>query len=72
MQLSEVDISAITFHTKSRDDIPRQLKALQYIWTNLDLRNQVFQVLDTMTSTDKNNGRPSMEFSYRIQPLGNM
>ena len=58
MQLGEVDISAITFDAKSRDDIPRLLKALQHIWTNLELRNQVFQVLDTMTSTDKNNGRP--------------
>ncbi|WP_051785708.1 hypothetical protein [Endozoicomonas numazuensis] len=62
MQLGEVDISAITFDAKSRDDIPRLLKALHYIWTNLELRNQVFQVLDTMTSTDKNKGRSGMEF----------
>ena len=53
---------AITFDAKSRDDIPRLLRALQHIWTNLELRNQVFQVLDTMTSTDKKNGRPGMAF----------
>ena len=53
MQLGEIDISAITFDAKSRDDIPRLLRALQHIWTNLELRNQVFQVLATMTSTDK-------------------
>ncbi|WP_422137146.1 MULTISPECIES: hypothetical protein [unclassified Endozoicomonas] len=34
MQLGEVDISAITFNLRSRDDIPRLLLALQYIWTN--------------------------------------
>ena len=57
MQLGEVNISSITFNSKSRDDIPRLLKALQHIWTNLELRNQVFQVLETMISADKNNGR---------------
>ena len=71
MQLGEVDISAITFDAKSRDDIPRLLRALQHIWTNLELRKQVFQVLDTMTSTDKNNGRPGMEF-WKILVLGTL
>ncbi|MGB1270944.1 MAG: ISNCY family transposase [Endozoicomonas sp.] len=71
MQLGEVDISAITFNARSRDDIPRLLRALQYIWTNLELRNQVFQVLDTMTSADKNNGRPGMEY-WKILVLGSL
>ncbi len=71
MQLGEVDISAITFDAKSRDDIPRLLRALQLIWTNIELRNQVFQVLDTMTTTDQNNGRPGMEF-WKILVLGTL
>ena len=71
MQLGEIDISAITFDAKSRDDIPRLLRALQHIWTNLELRNQVFQVLATMTSTDKKNGRPGMEF-WKILVFGTL
>ena len=71
MQLGEIDISAITFDAKSRDDIPRLLRALQHIWTNLELRNQVFQVLDTMTSTDKKNGRPGMEL-WKILVFGTL
>ncbi len=67
MQLGEVDISAITFDAKSRDDILRLLRALQLIWINIELRNQVFQVLDTMTTTDQNNGRPGMEFWTRLR-----
>ena len=51
MQLGEVDISTVTFNPKSRDDIPRLLRALQYIWTDLELRNQVFKVLETMVVT---------------------
>ena len=46
MQLGEVDISTITSNLKSRDDIPRLLLALQYIWTNIELRNQVIKVLE--------------------------
>ena len=71
MQLGEVDISDITFDAKSRDDIPRLLRALQHIWTNIELRSQVFQVLDTMTNTDKGNGRPGMGF-WKILVLGTL
>ena len=45
MQLGQIDISAITFDAKSRDDMLRLLRVLQHIWTNLELRNQVFGYL---------------------------
>ncbi|WP_422133767.1 MULTISPECIES: hypothetical protein [unclassified Endozoicomonas] len=61
MQLGEVDISAITFNLRSRDDTPRLLLALQYIWTNIELRNQVFHVLQGMIAADQGNGRPGMD-----------
>ena len=61
MQLGEVDISAITFNPKSRDDIPRLLYALQHIYTTVALRNQVFKALESMIPTDRNNGRPGMD-----------
>ncbi len=69
MQLGEVDISAITFNLKSRDDIPRLLLALQCLWTNIDLRNQVLNVLEGMISADRNNGRPGMNL-WRILVFG--
>ena len=69
MQLGEVDISAITFNLRSRDDIPRLLLALQHIWTNIELRNQVFQLLENMISADHSNGRPGMDL-WRILVFG--
>nr|WP_245673394.1 ISNCY family transposase [Endozoicomonas ascidiicola] len=60
MQLGEVDISAVTFNPKSRDDIPRLLRGLQHIYVNPELRQQVFDVLETMIPSSRNNGRPGM------------
>ena len=68
MQLGEIDISAITFDAKSRDDIPRLLRALQHIWTNLELRNRVFQALDSMTTTNKKMGLSALFVSAKIVP----
>jgi hypothetical protein len=71
MQLGKVDISAITFNPKSRDDIPRLLRALQHIYTDLRLRNQVFQALESMISVDRRNGRPGMNL-WRILVFGTL
>ncbi len=71
MQLGEVDISAITFNPKSRDDIPRLLRGLQYIWTTPELRNQVFQVLEHMIPASRNNGRPGMDL-WKILVFGTL
>lgn len=72
MQLGEVDISTVTFNPKSRDDIPRLLRALQYIWTDLELRNQVFKVLETMVpAANRNNGRPGMDL-WKILVFGTL
>ncbi|WP_244886736.1 ISNCY family transposase [Endozoicomonas montiporae] len=61
MQLGEVDISAITFNPKSRDDIPRLLRGLQHIWITPELRHRVFQVLENMIPASRHNGRPGMD-----------
>ena len=71
MQLGEVDISAVTFNPKSRDDIPRLLRALQHIWTDLELRTQVLKVLETAISANHNNGRPGMDL-WRILVFGTL
>ena len=71
MQLAEVDISAITFNPKSRDDIPRLLRALQHIYTDLRLRNQVFQALESMISVDRRYGHPGINL-WRILVFGTL
>ena len=63
MQIGEVDISQIKFDPRSRDDIPKILKGLQYIYVNLDLREKIFALLEREIApkVDKCNGRPGME-----------
>ncbi len=62
MQIGEVDISQIRFNPKSRDDIPRILKGLQYLYMDVELRSKIFQLLEEEISpkVDKRNGRPGM------------
>lgn len=62
MQIGEVDISAITFDPRSRDDIPKILRGLQHIYTDLPLREALFQLLDVKIAptVNKGNGRPGM------------
>ena len=63
MQMGEVDISKIKFDPKSRDDIPKILKGLQHLYMNLELREQIFALLEKEIApkVDKRNGRPGME-----------
>jgi len=45
LKFGEQDISAIELDPKSRDDIPRILRGLQYIYTTAELREEVFAIL---------------------------
>jgi hypothetical protein len=62
MQIGEVDISAITFDRRSRDDIPKILRGLQHLYTDLPLREELFRMLETKIAptVDEGNGRPGM------------
>lgn len=62
MQIGEVDISAITFDPRSRDDIPKILRGLQHIYTDVPLRKKLFHLLEAKIApaVDKGNGRPGM------------
>jgi IS5 family transposase len=73
MQIGEVDISQIKFDPKSRDDIPRILRGLQYVYTNAALRKEIFQLLADKIApeVDKGNGRPGMTL-WRILVCGVM
>jgi len=59
---SAIPIYDIKFDLQSRDDIPQVLRGLQYIYTNLETRQAVFDILETIIppEIDKNNGRPGM------------
>lgn len=63
MRIGEVDIAQIKFDARSRDDIPKILKGLQYLYLNLPLRTQIFHLLETELApkVNKRNGRPGME-----------
>ena len=69
--LGQVDIATITFDPRSRDEIPKVLRGLQYIYCTPDVRAQVFEVLKEMVpvGVDMNNGRPGMDL-WKILVLG--
>jgi len=77
MLFGQIDISAITFDPKSRDDIPKLLRGLQGIYTDIELRQRVFAILEEVRPNRKNgtgkadmhNGRPGME-QWTILVLG--
>ena len=78
MTLGEQSIKDIKFNPKSRDDIPKILKGLQYIYITPEIREEVFLVLQEIIPTskkDKNRkadpkkGRKGME-QWRILVLG--
>ena len=45
-KLGVIDISEIKIDMTSRDEVPRVLLGLQFIYVNIDLRHQVFNILD--------------------------
>jgi IS5 family transposase len=77
MELGEVDIGAIEISTKSRDDIPRLLRGLQYIYTTDEVRERVFEILaevvpqraDGEGAVSTETGRPGMS-QWQILVLG--
>lgn len=70
-EIGEVDIAKIQFDPKSRDDIPKLLKGLQYLYTTREVREAIFKILEEKVAPgkDKKNGRPGMEL-WRIFVLG--
>jgi transposase, IS5 family len=71
MQIGEVDVSKVKFDLKSRDDIPKILKGLQHLYTDLPLRTKIFALLEEhfAPKVDKHNGRPGMTL-WRILVCG--
>lgn len=68
-----IDISQIKFDIKSRDDIPQILKGLQYIYMQKEIREKIFQILESKIAPniDKKNGRPGMDL-WKILVMGTL
>ena len=77
MLLDGVDIGAIHLDPKSRDDVPQILRGLQHIFTESELRDRVFAILQEVRpqrvkgqgKADADTGRPGME-QWSILVLG--
>jgi hypothetical protein len=69
--LGQIPISEITIDPKSRDDIPKLLRGLKYIYCTPEIHEQVFAELENIVpkDTDTTNGRPGMTL-WRILVLG--
>ena len=73
MKFGQVGISEIEFDLGSRDEIPRLLMGLQYIYCTPEVREEVFQILEEMIprGIDANAGRPGM-LMWKILVLGTL
>ena len=73
MKLGEVNIADIVFDLRSRDEIPKLLLGLQYIWCTSEVREKVFEILENIVPVDtrSDTGRPGMEL-WKILVLGTL
>jgi hypothetical protein len=77
LTLDEINIGAVKINLKSRDDIPRLLLGLQYIYTQPEIRDKVFEILKEVVPQKVDGsgkarttlGRPGMQ-QWRILVLG--
>lgn len=69
--IGQTAIAQIQLDPKSRDDIPKILRGLQYIYLTDTLREPVFKLLEDklLPDVDKNNGRPGMSL-WKIFVMG--
>lgn len=63
LHLGQTHIAAIEFDARSRDDTPQILRGLQHIYVSKELKNPVFDILESLLpkETDPTNGRPGMD-----------
>jgi len=61
LTLGSIPIDRVQIPTKSRDELPALLRALQYIYTDKDVSEQVFSLLEAVICTKLPTGRPGMD-----------
>lgn len=70
MTFGEINIGDIEFDLKSRDELPKALLGLQYIYCDNELREKVFGILENdLVQADMSNGRTGMDL-WEILCLG--
>ena len=70
IELGQVPIGEVKIPTKSRDELPPVLSALQWIYTTPEVNEQIFELLERRITNDKNDtGRPGMDL-WHIVVLG--
>jgi len=60
LEFGATPIDNVEIPTKSRDELPPVLRALQYIYSDPSLNNRVFSLLERQVQTNKRMGRPGM------------
>ena len=73
LQLGEIDIADIRLDLRSRDDIPQLLRGLQYLYSDKELRAEIFEILSQLTPKAVNPelGRPGMAL-WKIFVMGSL
>ncbi len=71
LQLGELNVSAIQFDTRSRDDIPQLLRGLQHLYDSKEDRDVVLDLLreNILEEVDADTGRPGMSM-WAVLVLG--
>jgi hypothetical protein len=71
--IGQVRIDEIKFDLRSRDEIPKLLMGLQYIYCHEEYRDKIFEILKEMLSKgiSSDNGRPGMTL-WKILILGTL
>src|SRR3990167_4113795 len=71
LALGQLAIADIQINPKSRDDIPKILRGLQYIYLTDSIRKPIFTLLEEkiLPSVDKKNGRPGLSL-WKILVMG--
>jgi len=70
MMLGEVDISRIEIDPRARDEMPKLLKGLQYIYCNKELCREVFSLLEKHIGCSTT-GRRGMDL-WKVLVLGSV
>lgn len=73
LQLGEIDIANIKIDPRSRDDIPQLLRGLQYLYSDNELREKIFKILEKLSPKKVNTelGRPGMML-WKIFVMGTL
>ena len=72
MEFWKKDIANIEFDLQSRDEIPKLLMGLQYIYRTASIRKQVFKILKQIVPKESHEtGRPGMDL-WKILVLGTL